>query len=215
MYKKQLKPLNPNIIPPILMRTLLPNKKKHYKNFADGIFRQYMKLRYGIDSCKSDVDLDLLSIRKDLVDWEAAEDAGALSDTTIQYKTWLGVTYDDVLYSKGGVGFISSQQRVGPSMGLNYVSQNINQNIIEVNTGGCITRINLNPSIVVNQNSSFVFTQSTPSTVWDIQHNMNLIPNVTSEDTTGTDIVGIIDVIDNNRLKVYFNQPVAGKAYLS
>jgi hypothetical protein len=44
---------------------------------------------------------------------------------------------------------------------------------------------------------------------------MNLIPNVTSEDATGTDIVGIIDVIDNNRLKVYFNQPVAGKAYLS
>lgn len=197
------------------MRTLLTHKAKHYKTFADSVYRQYIKMRYGIDSCKKPVDQDLSSIRKELVDWEAHEDGGALSDTSISYRTWLGVTYDDVLYSKGGVGYVSSKQRIGPSMGLNYVSGNINQNIIEVNTGGCITRINLNPSIVINQNSSFVHTQAVASTVWDIQHNMNLVPNVTTEDATGTDIMGIIDVVDNNRLKIYFNQAVAGKAYLS
>ena len=44
---------------------------------------------------------------------------------------------------------------------------------------------------------------------------MNLSPNVRTEDLTGTDIQGVIDYIDNNRLKIYFNQAVAGRAYLS
>ena len=44
---------------------------------------------------------------------------------------------------------------------------------------------------------------------------MGLNPNVRIEDLAGTDIQGSIEYIDNNRLKIYFNQPVAGRAYLS
>jgi hypothetical protein len=51
--------------------------------------------------------------------------------------------------------------------------------------------------------------------MWDVIHGMNLIPNVRIEDLNGVDIQGVIDIIDNNRLKIYFNQPVAGRAYLS
>ena len=198
------------------MRTYLPNKVKYHKQFADVMHRVYKQMRYGIGSCKPDMDRQLITMRKELVDWEANEDDGALSETKIQFKTWLGVKYDDVLYSKGGTGFIISDEGKAPSMGLNYMGQQQSgQNIIEINSGGCITRINLNPAITINQNSSFVYTQSTPSRVWDISHGMNMIPNVFSEDTAGTDIQGIIDIIDNNRLKIYFNNPVAGKAYLS
>lgn len=198
------------------MRTYLPNRVKYNKQFADVMHRMYKQMRYGISSCKPEQDLQLISMRKELVEWEANEDEGALSETKIQYKTWLGVKYDDVLYSKGGTGFIISDEGKAPSMGLNYMGQQQSgQNIIEINSGGCITRINLNPAITINQNSSFVYTQSTPSTTWDINHGMNMIPNVTTEDALGNDIVGILDVIDNNRIKIYFNQPVAGKAYLS
>lgn len=198
------------------MRTYLPNRVKYNKQFADVVHRLYKQMRYGIGSCKPEQDMQLISMRKELVEWEANEDEGALSETKIQYKTWLGVKYDDVLYSKGGTGFIISDEGKAPSMGLNYMGQQqAGQNIIEINSGGCITRINLNPAITINQNSSFVYTQSTPSTTWDINHGMNMIPNVTTEDTLGNDIVGILDVIDNNRIKIYFNQPVAGKAYLS
>lgn len=198
------------------MRTYLPNRVKYNKQFADTIHRLYKQMRYGIGSCKPEQNTQLISMRKELVEWEANEDEGALSETKIQFKTWLGVKYDDVLYSKGGTGFIISDQGAAPSMGLNYMGQQQSgQNIIEINSGGCITRINLNPAITINQNSSFVFTQSTPSTMWDITHGMNMIPNVTTEDTLGNDIVGILDVVDNNRLKIYFNTPVAGKAYLS
>lgn len=198
------------------MRTYLPNRVKYNKQFADVMHRLYKQMRYGIGSCKPEQDMQLISMRKELVEWEANEDDGALSETKIQFKTWLGVKYDDVLYSKGGTGFIISDEGKAPSMGLNYMGQQqVGQNIVEINSGGCITRINLNPAITINQNSSFVYTQNTPSTTWDINHGMNMIPNVTTEDTLGNDIVGILDVIDNNRIKIYFNQPVAGKAYLS
>jgi hypothetical protein len=198
------------------MRTYLPNKVKYTKQFADVMHRLYRQMRYGIDSCKPDQDAQLISMRKELVDWEANEDEGALSETKIQLKTWLGVKYDDVLYSKGGTGFFVSEDGRGPALGLDYMGvQQSGQNIIEINSGGCITRINLNPAITINQNSSFVFTQETPATMWDIVHGMGLNPNVRTEDLTGTDIQGVIDYVDNNRLKIYFNQPVAGKAYLS
>jgi hypothetical protein len=198
------------------MRTYLPNRVKYNKQFADAMHRLYKQMRYGIGSCKPDYNNQLVSMRKELVEWEANEDDGALSETKIQFKTWLGVKYDDVLYSKGGTGFIISDDGKAPSMGLNYMGQQQSgQNVIEINSGGCITRINLNPAITINQNSSFVYTQQTPATMWDITHGMNMIPNVTTEDALGNDIVGILDVIDNNRIKIYFNIPVAGKAYLS
>jgi hypothetical protein len=198
------------------MRTYLPNKVKYTKQFSDIMYRQYRQMRYGIESCKPDQDNQLISMRKELVDWEANEDEGALSETKIQLKTWLGVKYDDVLYSKGGTGYFISQDGSGPAVGLNYMgTQQSGQNIIEINSGGCITRINLNPAITINQNSSFVFTQQTPATTWDIVHGMGLNPNVRIEDLTGTDIQGSIEYLDNNRLKIYFNQPVAGRAYLS
>ena len=198
------------------MRTYLPSKVKYTKQFADIMYRQYRQMRYGIESCKPDQDDQLISMRKELVDWEANEDEGALSETKIQLKTWLGVKYDDVLYSKGGTGYFVSEDGKAPPLGLNYMGeQQSGQNIIEINSGGCITRINLNPAITINKNSSFVFTQQTPATTWDIVHGMALNTNVRIEDLAGTDIQGSIEYLDNNRLKIYFNQPVAGKAYLS
>lgn len=198
------------------MRTYLQNRVKYNKQFADVMHRLYKEMRYGINSCKPEQDNQLISMRKELVEWEANEDDGALSQTTIQLKTWLGVKYDDVLYSKGGTGYFVSEDGRGPAVGLDYMgTQQSGQNIIEINSGGCITRINLNPAITINQNSSYVFTQQTASTMWDVVHGMNLSPNVRLEDLAGADIQGVIDYIDNNRLKIYFNQPVAGRAYLS
>jgi len=162
------------------MRTYLPNKVKYTKQFADVMHRMYKQMRYGIESCRPELDTQLISMRKELVDWETNEDDGALSETKIQLKTWLGVKYDDVLYSKGGTGYFVSDDGKGPALGLNYSGQQQSgQNIIEINSGGCITRINLNPAITINQNSSFVFTQQTPATMWDVVHGMNLNPNCT------------------------------------
>jgi hypothetical protein len=205
------------------MRTLLPKKVKYYKEFADVLNRTYRQMRYGIDSCRPDLNADLIDMRKQIVDWQAIEDEGALSQTNINYTTWLPVSYRndtsvqyDTSYDVWGPGYFKSSTADAPQqVGVGYTYGDGTQNIIEVNTGGCVTRINLNPAITINQNSSFVFTQQTPATMWDIIHGMNLAPNVRTEDLTGADIQGVIDIIDNNRIKIYFNQPVAGRAYLS
>lgn len=198
------------------MRSLLANKNKFYKSFADSVYAEFKRIRYGIASCKPATGLDQAMIRKEIVDWQANEDNGALSDVQIQYQTWLPVEYDNVMYSKGGTGYVQTGTPAAPApFGVSYNYGNSSQNIIEVNAGGCITRINLNPSIVINQNSSFQFTQSTPSTMWVVQHNMGMNPNVTTEDLLGNDIQGIVEYVDTNSLKIYFNQPTSGIAYLS
>jgi hypothetical protein len=198
------------------MRSLLANKVKYYKSFADTVYADYKKLRYGIATCKPTADMDLAMVRKDIVDWQSNEDDGALSDVQIQYQTWLPVEYDDVLYSRGGTGYIQTGTPTTPApFGVSYNYGNGSQNIIEVNAGGCITRINLNPAITINQNTAFEFTQATPATTWDIIHNMGITPNVFTEDTSGNDIEGVIEVVNSNRIKIYFTQAVAGKAFLS
>jgi hypothetical protein len=198
------------------MKSLLANKIKYYKSFADTVYAEYKKLRYGIATCRPTVDADLASVRKAIVDWQSNEDDGALSDVQIQYQTWLPVEYDDVLYSRGGTGYIQTGTPSTPApFGVSYNYGNGSQNIIEVNAGGCITRINLNPAITINQNTSFEFTQATPATTWDIVHNMSMTPNVFTEDTNGDDIEGVIEVVNSNRIKIYFTQAVAGKAFLS
>lgn len=195
------------------MRNLLPNQAKYNKVFADAVYKMYRQIRYGIASCKSS-DLQLASIRKHIVDWQENEDAGALDETSIQYQTWLALNYDDVRYSQGGTGYIRTAA-VGPTVGLNYVDAGVNENIIQISAGGCITRINLNPSIYVADNTSYVHTQSTPSATWNIIHNLNMIPNVRCETLTGEDIEGVVEVVNNNQLRITFSQPVSGKAYLS
>lgn len=198
------------------MRSLLPNQAKHNKVFADALYRRYRQIRYGIASCREG-DLDLATMRKDIVDWQQYEDDGALNETSIQFQTWMGLTYDDVLYSNGGTGYINSNSAISPSVGLSYINaqDGSGQNIIQISAGGCITRINLNPSITINQNTSYVHTQATPATIWNIPHNLSMVPNVRTEDLLGQDIEGIVENVDENNMKIYFSQAVAGKAYLS
>ena len=147
------------------MRTLLPKKEKHYKEFADVINRTYRQMRYGINSCRPGLDADLIDMRKQIVDWQAIEDEGALCQTNINYTTWLPISYRNdtsVQYDRSsdvwGPGYYKSSSADAPQqVGVGYTYGNGTQNIIEVNTGGCITRINLNPAINITQNSSFVF----------------------------------------------------------
>jgi hypothetical protein len=119
---------------------------------------------------------------------------------------------------QSATGYYQSPTPVGPVNGISVqypLPGGTTQNIIDVNAGGCITRINLNPTINVNYATSYIHNQTTPAVLWDIVHNMKLVPSVFAEDTNGDDISGVVEIIDSNRIKIFFNQPVAGKAYLS
>lgn len=224
------------------MKNLLPKKDKIYLDFASAVHKQMKQMRYGIDTVSATPDLDLSVIRKDMVDWQANEDHNALTEASYNYQintTYLPLSYDpqDREATVGGaMEDPSLLQQPGIRQSFNYYDPAIcrqdmrqasitkinyntgngqnGQNVIDVNSGGCITRINLNNTVNV-KTQSFQFDQDTPSTLWDIQHGLGFEPNVRTEDLQGVDIIGSVEHVTVNRLRISFNQAVAGKAYLS
>lgn len=201
------------------MKDFLVQKEKHYLDYADAVYKDFLQTRFGLKTCRPSLDQDLAYIRKSLTDWQQNEDNGALTQTSVSYITWMGVNYDldEIESSDTGIGYLQSPTPVAPqNLGLNYnYGTNLNQNVVEVNAGGCLTRINLNPSIQINQNSKFVFNQTIASNLWTINHNLGFVPNVFTQDTTGKDIEGLVEPINDHTLTISFSQPVAGTAYLS
>jgi len=211
-----------------MCRNLLFDKVKYYENFADSVYTEFRKLKYGIASCvKSGTKLYVDEMRKEIVDYQSRDDGDALTQVSIQHMGWLPVYYPthDTTCDYQPPWADMNKYRVrtcygGPrSIGMSYVGQDNSTNLIEVNAGGCITRININPAITINNNnnSNFVFTQNCgdPQAVWYINHNLNIVPNVWAEDCNGDNISGVIDVVNNNEITLTFSSPVAGKAYLS
>jgi hypothetical protein len=205
------------------MKDFFSNRERYYENFANAVYRQHKKLRYGISTCKPDIDVDLATMRRDLVEWQSKNDSDALCSTNISYTTWLPVSYTPQELERlehdvpdNGPGYVHSYTTSGPTgIGLGYQYGDGTQNIIQVNTGGCLTRINLNPAITVNNGTAFQFSQGTPLATWIINHNLGYIPNVWEKDLAGNNIEGTLEVVDNNNIKIHFSSPVAGVAYLS
>jgi len=209
------------------MRNLLPQREKYDIQFSDIMYDEMRKLKYGISSCKKEFNKKwLLEIRKEIADYQAMDDDGALTEVSVQTMGWLPVyypSYDETCeYTPPwcDAGKYQIPRCAGPrAAGMSYVGQNFSSNLIEVNAGGCITRININPAITItnNNNSNFVFVQNCadPQAVWYINHNLNIVPNVWAEDCNGDNISGVVDVVDNNTITLTFSSAVAGKAYLS
>lgn len=211
-------------------------------DFASAVYAQLKQLRYGMGTAGAVPELDLSSMRKELVDWQANEDHGALTDVSYNYSistVFLPLTYEsdehtafvggpaehpDLLRQPGVVqsfnyynpGLPVQDMRHASVTRINYNTQDhqTGTNMIDINSGGCITRINLNNTVNV-RTQSFEYVQDNAATIWDVQHNLGFNPNVRTEDTVGTDIVGSVEHLSTNRLKITFNQAVAGKAYLS
>ena len=223
------------------MKNLLPKKEKYLLDYANDVYRDYKQMRYGIATCAPDLDNGLTYMRKSLIDWQSNEDAGALTDVSYNYQlntTYFPLTYhpdDRAAFIGGpltnpelhGAGYTQSFQYYDPftcrqdmrqssATSINYNTGNnqTGNNVIDINTGGCVTRINLSNTVNL-KTQSFEYIQDLPSTVWDVQHNLGFNPNVRTEDTGGIDIIGSIEHLSSNRLKITFNQPVAGTAYLS
>lgn len=60
-----------------------------------------------------------------------------------------------------------------------------------------------------------VYEQSSPSTVWNIIHTLEFVPNVIIVDSEGIVIEGDYEYISNNEITVTFSTPISGTAYLS
>lgn len=62
---------------------------------------------------------------------------------------------------------------------------------------------------------TYEFTQSEPSLVWIINHNMNKFPAVTIVLSDGSSVYADVHYISNNRIDILFKKPTDGRAYLN
>ncbi len=62
---------------------------------------------------------------------------------------------------------------------------------------------------------NFVFTQGVASATWNVQHNLNKFPSVTSVNTNNIEMYGEVTFDDINNLTIKFSGAFSGKAYIN
>lgn len=60
-----------------------------------------------------------------------------------------------------------------------------------------------------------VYTQSSPSTVWNIAHTLGFTPNVIIVDTSENVVECALEYVSATQITATFSEAIAGKAYLS
>lgn len=63
--------------------------------------------------------------------------------------------------------------------------------------------------------TSYTHNQTTAQVEWTINHNMNKKPSVTIVDSANTYVIGEVEYLDSNSLRVSFKYAFKGKAYLN
>jgi hypothetical protein len=207
-------------------RSLLHHKEKYLINFANSVYDEFRKMKYGIESCRKTGKLYIDEMRHDLIQYHMNDDGDALCEVSIRHMGWLPVYYPtpdescDYQTPWCDNDYKIQKCNKGPQgIGMSYVGNGGSANIIEVNSGGCITRINVNPTIIINNNTgaSFTYAQNCaqPATVWNIVHNLGYTPNVWVEDCDGCNADGVIAVVNPNTITITFSSPIGGIAHLS
>jgi len=67
----------------------------------------------------------------------------------------------------------------------------------------------------INSSNTFTFTQGSPATVWNVQHDLEKFPSVSVINNNNIVIYGQIDYINNKKLTITFSAALTGKAYLN
>ena len=167
------------------MDTALIKKIETEKKFATAVYKNFMSLRYGMDPCCL-VDMETAAIKKELCDWYELENEYT-EMTSRDLRTCTTSNNDQsVVWTTADIEALINRLEV------------------------------LETTIAVDEKDlNYVHDQPTPSTTWIINHNLDKKPSVRVEDLAQNDIIGEIDYVDNNTVKVEFAIPVAGTAYLN
>jgi len=193
--------------------------EKLERKYSDAVYKVFLEERYGIAPCCNNKSLEQLEAEKMLCDWKVLTDENSMSDSQLRYfanlpiyvNSELGTTSNDGYYNYTGTS--SNSASVVYNTGFNGL-----ENIVEINAGGSITRINLNSIINIDNSPTDQYTheQLTPSDVWVISHNLGFVPgNELITDIDGNEIEGVTRVVDNNTIQIEFSEAVAGYAYIS
>lgn len=69
--------------------------------------------------------------------------------------------------------------------------------------------------VTPTQDKTYIFTQSVPSVLWNVQHNLGKFPSVTVVNINNVAMYGEILYIDQNNLQIEFSAGFSGKAYMN
>lgn len=69
--------------------------------------------------------------------------------------------------------------------------------------------------LIDSENLGQVYSQTSPSTVWNIIHTLEFVPNIIIVDSDGNVIEGDYQYINDNQITATFSNSITGKAYLS
>lgn len=158
------------------MRSYLTQKDKYTVDYTDSMMRKYRNLKYGVSSCRTELDSDLAAIRFEIVQWQSSPDFSVTSECKTDTKSWLPMNL-------GGEG----------------CQELCNITIINNNNVGAGATYNITPA----------------KTVWVLTHALTFVPNVTTTDLVGQQIMGTVVYTNSTTITITFSTPVSGWAYLS
>lgn len=125
----------------------------------------------------------------------------------------------------GTVDLADLVPNIDPVVQINYATvEYVNDAFDEANNATSIdfaptseiTSTNIQDAIEeVRSRSRFEFIQGSASSTWNITHNMRFFPNVSIVDTALSKVIGEVEYLTENSLRVTFSQSFAGRAYLS
>lgn len=129
------------------------------------------------------------------------------------------IAQTDNLNNFGIYKFISISQAAGEPNFYDITLEVVNSNgsILEDKFYGIAVYPGfVNPNIDPNAgDKNFVFTQSVPSTTWNIIHNLNKYPSVSVVNINNVAMYGEITYINENELNIDFSAGFSGKAYIN
>ena len=111
--------------------------------------------------------------------------------------------------------FTHSKKKIIGNMGIvNATSNNYNDLANKPSINGIpLVGNKTSYDLDIVEDKNFVFIQRTASDIWYVQHNLDKFPSVIVVDSGGSVVVGEIDYIDENNVKISFTTPFSGKAF--
>ena len=66
-----------------------------------------------------------------------------------------------------------------------------------------------------SNDKTYRHVQGSPSSVWNVSHNLNKRPAVTVADSGGTEVEGDVLYVNDNQVQLLFNAAFSGEAYFN
>ena len=102
-----------------------------------------------------------------------------------------------------------------PSASQVVVTNQPTQNVVVSYESVPPTSISVKGIFSGSGDSHFVHTQSTPESVWEVTHSLNKKPSVTVVDSADTVVIGEVEYLSSNAVRLTFVGAFSGKAYFN